>query len=118
MIWYADGAGWDGSCSRYAVVRQDAKSYPTVKVEFEKFTNNEMEYKAAIHAAQNATTGDTIRLDSELVCNQANGNYKVKKGNLKPLHETLKRLTLEKSLKIEWVPRNHNKAGKALERTK
>jgi ribonuclease HI len=100
------------------VVRQDAKSYPPVKVEFEKYTNNEMQYKAAIYAAQHATTGDTITLDSELVCNQVNGNYKVKKGNLKPLHEMLKRLMLEKSLKIEWVPRNQNKAGKALERTK
>jgi len=118
MIWYADGAGWDGSCSRYAVVRQDSRSYPTLKVEFGEFTNNEMEYKAAIYAAQNAEAGDTIKLDSELVCNQVNGNYKVRKGNLKPLHEKLKRLMLEKNLKIEWVPRNQNKAGKVLERIK
>ena len=88
-----------------------------MKVEFEEFTNNEMEYKAAIFAAQNAEAGDTIRLDSELVCNQVNGNYKVKKGNLKP-HAELKKLMIEKSLKVLWIPRNQNKAGKALERTK
>lgn len=93
------------------MARQDIKSYPIIKVEFENYTNNEMEYRAAIYAAQQAVSGDTIRLDSELVCNQVNGNYKVKKRNLKPLYETLNRLMLEKNLKLERVPRSQNKAG-------
>jgi ribonuclease HI len=76
-------------------------------------TNNQAEYRSIIAALEK-----TINLgaryvvlysDSELVVNQLNGRYKVKKVALRPLYQKIIQLigALE-SFKISYVPREQN----------
>ena len=75
-------------------------------------TNNQAEYRAVIKALElaHALKAKEIKLltDSELVCRQLVGEYKVKNKELKPLFEKAK--SLEKGfVKVEWgsVPREN-----------
>jgi ribonuclease HI len=75
-------------------------------------TNNQAEYRAVIKALELAHSLEAKEIhvftDSELVCRQIKGEYKVKNKELKPLHEKVK--SLEKQFqKIEWgsVPREN-----------
>jgi len=113
MIWYADGSGWNGRRSRYAVVSSTEKYIFETK---EEFTNNEMEYLGAIRAAELAIENSVIATDSALVVNQVSGKFKVRKEHLKKYHKKLKKLCEEKQLELIWVPRKENEAGKLLER--
>ena len=76
-------------------------------------TNNEAEYRAlllALEVASEEELGELdIRTDSELLCRQMNGVYKVKSRRLKPLHIRARQLAAGFSkVKIEWIPREEN----------
>lgn len=69
-------------------------------------TNNQAEYRAVIKGLELAKELGAEQLelftDSELVCRQMKGAYKVKDSKLKPLHETAK--NLEKGFgKVTWA---------------
>jgi ribonuclease HI len=74
-------------------------------------TNNQAEYHAVIKALELARSLGAEQLkvftDSELICRQIKGSYKIKNQGLKPLHEKVK--ALEKGLRVEWgsVPREN-----------
>ncbi len=92
-------------------------------------TNNEAEYRAIIYALKillnsnwfknnnNIDTGRVIcRLDSQLVVEQINGNYKIKEDHIKRLTAEIKKLTDRIKLNISFVhiPREENKIADKL----
>lgn len=77
-------------------------------------TNNEAEYKALIKSLEIAKdkglTKVKINSDSELIVNQINGDYKVKKNNLIELYNKAKKLIKEfTEFKINYIEREKNK---------
>jgi len=91
-------------------------------------TNNEAEYKAIIKALdiliksrwfsqKNENGGEVIcRLDSQLVVEQINGNYKVKQDHIKLLIADLRNIMSKINLRISfsYVPREQNKLADKL----
>jgi len=76
-------------------------------------TNNQAEYRAIIAALEKAISLDARRVevnsDSELVVKQVNGKYRVKKAELKPLHQQVKQLqSLLEGFTITHIPRQQN----------
>ena len=116
MRWYADGAGWNGKLSRWAVVNE--AKFERIIVKYERFTNNQAEYLAMRDVLTLAKDGDEIFSDSELIVNQLLGSYRVKNAKLKPLHEECRDLMSKKATKLSAIPREANRAGRLLERTK
>jgi len=82
-------------------------------------TNNQAEYMAVIEglkaAIEMGAKSVELRADSELVVKQINGQYKVKKPELKPRHAEVMGL-LEKfgSYVVKYIPREKNAAADAL----
>ena len=85
-------------------------------------TNNVAEYMAVIEAFKYIEdhrelianySGITMRMDSLLVCQQMNGVWKVKHGNMVPLFQQAKQLAAELGLPITYnhVPREQNKVA-------
>lgn len=78
-------------------------------------TNNQAEYLAlrlALREAYESYGKGQIHcfLDSKLVVEQMNGNFKVKSENVRPLFEDVKRIASQfKSLKFSYIPRAQNK---------
>jgi ribonuclease HI len=77
-------------------------------------TNNEAEYGALIKALELAKSlkYEKIKVfsDSELICNQINGIYKVKNDKLQKLNSAAKKIICEfVEFSINYVPREHNK---------
>jgi len=76
-------------------------------------TNNQAEYRAIIAALEEAARLGAryikLRTDSELVVRQLNGSYRVKKPELKPLHQRAKQL-MDSFLgcAITCIPREQN----------
>lgn len=88
-------------------------------------TNNEAEYEAVIFALKKAkqligkkntkSTEVEIRMDSELVCNQLNGKYKIKEKNLHPLFIEIWNLKTDfKKVEFKHIPREENKEADKL----
>jgi ribonuclease HI len=81
-------------------------------------TNNQAEYKAFLAALQNVPDGSTVEMfsDSQLICFQFAGTYRVKDCALQGLLSEIQALILTKRLKVklQWVPRSQNLAGKLL----
>lgn len=111
---YADGAGWNGKVSRFAVVgagREEIISFPV------PFTNNEMEYKAVLFALRLPTCHDSnIFTDSQLVYNQVHGEWKCNFQRLRYMRNEIRQLLSQKKCHLAWAPREENLAGKLLER--
>jgi ribonuclease HI len=91
--------------------------------EFEKYigvaTNNVAEYLAVIYGMQEAmflkASNVRIFMDSELVCQQLKGEYKVKDVKIKPLFEIALHLTKGfKKVEIANIPREKNKEADKL----
>jgi ribonuclease HI len=127
---YIDGAsrGNPGPAS-YAVILKgpDGKAVLELGKYFGRATNNVAEYYGLIHALDSAASRGITRLrvrsDSELLVRQMEGRYKVKSGDLKPLHERAQNLARGFAwFAIEYVPREENReadklANEALDRT-
>lgn len=76
-------------------------------------TNNEAEYLALIKglnlAFENNKKAIDVFSDSELLCNQISGSYKIKSKNLLPLYkEAMGLISRFNSFKIEHIPREQN----------
>jgi len=82
-------------------------------------TNNQAEYLAVITALEEAIRLGArqveLRIDSELIVKQFHGEYRVKKAELKPLHQRVKELEqrLEK-LSVNHIPREQNREADRL----
>jgi len=77
-------------------------------------TNNQAEYQAVIHALEIAKDKFKPKeiqffIDSKLVVEQLNGNYKLKNHGLKPLHYLIKQEQLNFPLVLyNYIPREKN----------
>ena len=115
MRWYTDGAGWNGTVSRWAVVNDD--EFERIFEKAEPHTNNQTEYFAMREALKLAKDNDEICSDSELVVRQLLGEYRVKDKKLKPLQAECAELLRQKRVKLTIIGREGNNAGQLLERT-
>jgi ribonuclease HI len=82
-------------------------------------TNNVAEYRALLLGAEQARAlgADEAAFvnDSQLIARQLTGEYRVKSGDLRPLHEqALQRLSGFRSWSIRSVPRERNELADAL----
>jgi ribonuclease HI len=118
VIVYVDGSGQrpDGKGSGIAWFRVDTDGRRTKKID--GLTNNEAEYRAVIDAVENLDSGSLAEIlsDSELVCCQFNGKWKVSDPALFELLSKLRDLIKRKRLRITltWIPRRNNLAGKMI----
>ena len=127
---YIDGAakGNPGPAGVGVVILQDGSPVKNLHKFIGNTTNNVAEYTALIYALQEAIILKANRVkvysDSELLCRQIAGIYKVRHINLKPLFEQAKHLAGSlSSFEIKHIPRTENQqadklAKKASEQTK
>jgi ribonuclease HI len=115
---YFDGAGCrpNGEGSGFAWLCPDTNQRQIERVP--GLTNNQAEYKGFLAALQNVPEGSIVEMlsDSQLVCSQFAGQYRVKDGALQKLLADVIALISTKRLTVTltWVPRNQNLAGKLL----
>ncbi len=116
-VLHTDGAarGNPGPAAIGAVLFAPGKLEPVAVVSeaIGRATNNEAEYRALLAGLEAAlgagVTHLVVRLDSELLVQQATGAYRVKAVNLKPFFERLRRLMVRfTSITFEHVPRERN----------
>ncbi len=113
---YVDGGsrGNPGPAGGGFVIFKGGKLVAKGKEFFGHLTNNQAEYlalRAALRKAylQFADSAVCCFMDSQLVVEQMNGNYKVKKPHLKPLFEEVRRIADQfKSFSIAHIPREEN----------
>lgn len=106
---YCDGSGWNGKSSKFGIRLEGSDN--TI-VFYKPLTNNVMEYSAIILAAVIADEGDEIFTDSQLAVKQIKGEWKVKEHHILPLRMAAAALIQGKGLKLNWIPREQNKADK------
>ena len=99
---------------------KNAKVISSFKKYIGEATNNQAEYKAVILALQKAKKIKAkkikVYMDSKLVVEQVNGNYKIKEPILKKLYWQIRDLILETGGNIEFIhiPRIKNKQADKL----
>jgi len=117
---YIDGSGArpDGKGSGWAWVYED-RNLQRVKW-IDHLTSNEAEYHGLIAVLKYVSPGSSVLIlsDSQLVCNQFTGKFRVKEPRLKRLLGEANRVIEERNLSVEleWISREENVAGKLLER--
>jgi ribonuclease HI len=116
-VLHCDGAarGNPGPAAIGAVLFAPGKLEPVAVVSeaIGRATNNEAEYRALLAGLEAALAAGVthllVRLDSELLVQQATGAYRVKAVNLKPLFAQLRLLMVRfASITFEHVPRERN----------
>jgi ribonuclease HI len=118
LTMFFDGAGCrpDGDGSGFAWLCPETGQRHVERVK--GLTNNQAEYRAFLAALKSVPEGSTVEMfsDSQLICSQFAGTYRVKDFALKGLLSEVLALILNKQLKVklQWVPRSGNLAGKLL----
>ena len=81
-------------------------------------SNNEAEYRAVISALRSIKPHSNVELltDSLLVVSQLRGEYRILDSKLTKLAGEVKTIVEQKhlDLKLTWIPRKENRAGKLL----
>lgn len=128
LIIRADGAsrGNPGEASFGAVLLDGEKEIATASAHLGVTTNNFAEYSGVIAGLKLAIAHDQsaeylVQLDSKLVVEQLNGNWKVKSKDLMPLVSEASKLASKLRVRFEWIPREQNSradelANQALDR--
>ena len=118
---YIDGAcsGNPGQAAIGVVVMNNGQVIKEISESIGSGTNNIAEYTALIYGLQEAfiMRADTVSVctDSELLCNQIIGTYKVKNPNLKFLYFLARHLVDGfKSFTIKAIPREKNREADIL----
>jgi len=118
---FIDGAcqGNPGPAGIGVAIFEDDQLIKELSYPLGEATNNIAEYSALIYALLEAAAFKADRLtiftDSQLVCRQVSGEYKIKNVHLKFLHgQVLLLLKLFKEVKVEHVPREKNKRADQL----
>lgn len=115
-VLYTDGSALDNpgpAGAGFLLYGDDGELITSASIPLGRATNNEAEYRALIAGLHEAAARHVkrvqVRSDSELLCRQLDGSYRVRSANLKPLHAWVRRL-LDRfdSLTIEHVPRGQN----------
>jgi len=112
---FIDGAcqGNPGPAGIGVAIFENEKLLKEISKPLGEATNNIAEYSALIYALLEAAALKAERLkiltDSQLVCRQVSGEYKIKNIHLKFLHgQVLLLMKLFKEVRIENVPREKN----------
>lgn len=122
LMIYTDGGarGNPGPAAIGAVIYDEKKN---VLFEISEYigetTNNQAEYRAVIAAIKKAKELSANELefflDSELVVNQLNQNYKIKNKDLAPLFVQIYNVSLDfKKVSYKYIPREMNKEADKL----
>ena len=115
---YTDGAGKrpDGNGSGFAWVREDTRERHVERIP--GLSNNEAEYRGVISAIKPLQKGCEVEVlsDSLLVVSQLRGEYRIRDPKLEKLATEVKTIAEQKRLllKVTWIPRGENQAGKLL----
>jgi ribonuclease HI len=115
---FTDGAGQrpDGNGSGFAWLREDTREHHVERVPC--LTNNEAEYRGVISALKTLQRRSQVEVlsDSLLVVSQLRGEYRLRNPRLEKFATEVKTIAEQKqlSLKVTWIPRNQNLAGKLL----
>lgn len=115
---FVDGSGQrpDGKGSGFAWYREDAGTKHVERVD--GLSNNAAEYRAVICALKSVRLGCSVEIltDSTLVVSQLRGEYRIRDSNLAKLANEVKTIVERRrlNLKLTWVPRAENRAGKLL----
>jgi len=124
IVVYCDGGarGNPGPAASAFVALENSKVVYKESLFLGKTTNNVAEYQSVVIAlnwlSKQKSQQESIKVvvDSQLVFRQLNGEYKIKKEELKKLAIKIKRL--EKKIKSEiifdWLPRSKNKIADKL----
>lgn len=111
---YVDGAGGEDSGYGY-FVKETGESFYEKKP---NITNNQAEYLAILVALKKFVNSDDeiiIYSDSKNTVNQLNHQYAINNEQLKKLaREAWLIIAKFSNLKIKWIPRSENLAGKML----
>jgi ribonuclease HI len=82
-------------------------------------TSNQAEYRALLSGVKNLREGSraSVFSDSQLMCEQFNGRYRVRDLHLQKLLARVQQVIAERRLTVTlaWVPREQNLAGKLLD---
>ena len=115
LIIRADGAsrGNPGEASFGAVLLDGDIELATSSAHLGVTTNNYAEYSGVIAGLKLAIEHDPgqeylVQLDSKLVVEQLNGNWKVKSRDLMPLVSEASKLASQLTVSFEWIPREQN----------
>ena len=106
---FCDGASRSnpGEAAIGVSIQNDGKEIHTISKAIGVASNNEAEYLALESALEYCIKNNFVNLeiflDSKLVVEQVNGNFKVKSKNLKPLRDKI----LEHIEKLEFVSIHH-----------
>ncbi len=118
---FCDGASRSnpGDASIGVSISLDGKEIHTISRKIGIATNNEAEYQALIDALnyciENSIKEIEVFLDSNLVVEQVNKNFKVKAGNLKTLNSKVESMIKEfKYIEFKHVYREENKRADQL----
>jgi ribonuclease HI len=118
LTMFFDGAGCrpNGDGSGFAWLCPDTGQRYVERVK--GLTNNQAEYRAFLAALESVPQGSAVEMfsDSQLICSQFAGDYRVKDSALQELLSAIEALILSNHLKVklQWVPRGRNLAGKLL----
>ncbi len=118
---YIDGAskGNPGPAGIGVIILSSGQVIRNISVYLGRATNNHAEYTALIHALQEAVLLKAekvvINTDSELVCRQINGLYKVRNAEIMALYLQAKGLfPAFKEVSVNHIPREKNKGADKL----
>ena len=118
---FCDGASRSnpGDASIGVSISLDGKEIQTISRKIGIATNNEAEYQALIDALnyciENSIKEIEVFLDSNLVVEQVNKNFKVKAGNLKALNSQVENMIKEfEYIEFKHVYREENKRADQL----
>jgi ribonuclease HI len=115
---FTDGAGKrpDGNGSGLAWVREDTREQHVERIP--GLSNNEAEYRGVISAIKPLPKGSAVEVlsDSLLVVSQLRGEYRIRDPRLERLATEVRTIAEQKQLvlKVTWIPRRENLAGKLL----
>ena len=115
---FFDGAGCrpNGEGSGFAWICPDSNEKLVQRVP--GLTNNQAEYRGFLAALEHVSADRVVEVfsDSQLICSQFSGQYRVRDEALQKLLAEVRALIARKSLRVtlNWVPRSRNLAGKLL----
>lgn len=115
---FFDGAGCrpDGEGSGFAWICPDSNEKLVQRVP--SLTNNQAEYRGFLAALEHVPADRAVEVfsDSQLICSQFSGQYRVRDEALQTLLSEVRAVIANKNLKVtlNWVPRSRNLAGKLL----
>jgi len=116
VVIFTDGAslGNPGQAAIGAVIKDEqGRLIARLSRRIGQATNNQAEYKAIIAALEEATrlgaSEVDIKSDSQLIANQINGAWRVRKPALKPLYNRVEQLRCRlHGFTITYIPRQQN----------